>query len=416
MANATLSQVNLSAAESIPAASPPPVALPAKRSKAKLVFPALVAAAAVVGGAVYLHGKGKESTDDAFVESHVANVAPRVQGQVLRVLVRDNQAVNAGEVLIELDDRDATAREHAAKADLEAAEAALTAARAQHALAEHTVDAGLRQAKGGVTQAFALSGSSKAQIDQARADLAAATSRSALSAMELSRAQRLNKDGAIAQAELDRRQAEDDQARAAVDQAKARLSVANVGVLNAGGGIESAQGRLAAAQTGPDQVQVAAAQVDVAKARVDQAKAALEQADLNLSYMKVRAPTRGVVSRRSVEPGQLVDPARPLLALTELDDSWIVANFKEDQIGDLRVGQAAQVTLDAFSGRTLSAHVDSFSGGTGSRFALLPPDNASGNFTKVVQRVPVLIRIDDKPRDLVLRPGLSAFVTVRTGG
>jgi len=416
MANATLSQVNLSAAESIPAAPPPPVALPAKRSKAKLVFPALVAAAAVVGGAVYLHGKGKESTDDAFVESHVANVAPRVQGQVLRVLVRDNQAVNAGDVLIELDDRDATARDHAAKADLEAAEAALTAARAQHALAEHTVDAGLRQAKGGVTQAFALSGSSKAQIDQARADLAAATSRSALSAMELSRAQRLNKDGAIAQAELDRRQAEDDQARAAVDQAKARLSVANVGVLNAGGGIESAQGRLAAAQTGPDQVQVAAAQVDVAKARVTQAKAALEQSDLNLSYMKVRAPTRGVVSRRSVEPGQLVDPARPLLALTELDDSWIVANFKEDQIGDLRVGQAAQVTLDAFSGRTLSAHVDSFSGGTGSRFALLPPDNASGNFTKVVQRVPVLIRIDDKPRDLVLRPGLSAFVTVRTGG
>src|SRR4051812_11548374 len=193
MANATLSQVNLSAAESIPAAPPPPVALPAKRSKAKLVFPALVAAAAVVGGAVYLHGKGKESTDDAFVESHVANVAPRVQGQVLRVLVRDNQAVNAGDVLIELDDRDATARDHAAKADLEAAEAALTAARAQHALAEHTVDAGLRQAKGGVTQAFALSGSSKAQIDQARADLASAISRSALSAMELGRAQKLNK-------------------------------------------------------------------------------------------------------------------------------------------------------------------------------------------------------------------------------
>lgn len=416
MANATLPQVNLSAAESIPPSAAQPAAPPSKRSRAKLVLPVLVVAAAVIGGVMYLHGKGKESTDDAFVESHVANVAPRVQGQVLRVLVRDNQAVNAGDVLIELDDRDATARDHAAKADLEAAEAALTAARAQHALAEHTVDAGLRQAKGGVTQAFALSGSSKAQIDQARADLASATSRSALSAMELSRAQRLNKDGAIAQAELDRRQAEDDQARAAVDQAKARLSVANVGVLNAGGGIESAQGRLAAAQTGPDQVQVAAAQVDVAKARVAQAKAALEQSDLNLSYMKVRAPTRGVVSRRSVEPGQLVDPARPLLALTELDDSWIVANFKEDQIGDLRVGQAAQVTLDAFSGRTLSAHVDSFSGGTGSRFALLPPDNASGNFTKVVQRVPVLIRIDDKPRDLVLRPGLSAFVTVRTGG
>jgi len=413
MANAALSTANLSSSESVPHQ---PTAAPAKRARAKIVLPALVAAAALVGGTVYLHGKGKESTDDAFVESHVANVAPRVQGQVLRVLVHDNQTVNAGDVLVELDDRDATARQHAVKADLESAEANLAAANAQLTLAQPSVDASLRQAKGGVTQAFALSGSSKAQIEQARADLAAAESRAALTGMELARTVKLHDDGAVAQAELDRRKAEDDQARAAVDQAKARVSAASVGLVNAGGGIESAQGRLAAAQTGPDQVQVAAAQVDVAKARVDQAKAALEQAELNLSYMKVRAPTRGVVSRRSVEPGQLVDPARPLLALTALDDSWIVANFKEDQIGDLRVGQPAQVTLDAFSGRKLNAHVDSFSGGTGSRFALLPPDNASGNFTKVVQRVPVLIRIDDRPEDIVLRPGLSAFVTVRTGG
>ena len=414
MANAAVSSANLSASESVPVS--PPVAVPAKRSRAKIVLPTLIGVAALVGAAVYLHGKGKESTDDAFVESHVANVAPRVQGQVLHVLVHDNQAVNAGDVLVELDDRDASAQNHAAKADLESAEATLAAANAQLVLAQHSVDAGLRQAKGGVTQAFALSGSSKAQIDQARADLVAAESRAALTGMELARTVKLHSEGAIARAELDRRQAEDDQARAAVDQAKARLSVASVGLVNAGGGIESAQGRLAAAQTGPDQVLVAKAQVDVAKARVEQAKAALEQAELNLSYMKVRAPTRGVVSRRSVEPGQLVDPARPLLALTELDDSWVVANFKEDQIGSLRVGQAAEVSLDAFSGRKLNAHVDSFSGGTGSRFALLPPDNASGNFTKVVQRVPVLIRIDDKPQDIVLRPGLSAFVTVRTGG
>jgi len=412
MANAAVSSANLSAAESAPA--PPAVAAPVNRSRAKILLPALIGVAALIGSAVYLHGKGKETTDDAFVESHVANVAPRVQGQVLHVLVHDNQAVNAGDVLVELDDRDASARQHAANADLGAAEATLAAANAQLSLAQHSVDAGLRQAKGGVTQAFAQSGSSKAQIDQARADLAAAQSRSGLTGMELARAVKLNKDGAIAQAELDRSKAEHDQAEAAVDQAKARLSVASVGLVNAGGGIESAQGRLAAAQTGPDQVLVAKAQVDVAKSHVEQAKAALEQAELNLSYMKVRAPTRGVVSRRSVEPGQLVDPARPMLALTALDDSWVVANFKEDQLGSLRVGQPAQVTLDAFAGRKLNAHVDSFSGGTGSRFALLPPDNASGNFTKVVQRVPVLIRIDDKLGDIVLRPGLSAFVTVRT--
>jgi membrane fusion protein (multidrug efflux system) len=414
MANAAVSSGNLSAVDSAPVA--PTVAPAVNRSRAKVLLPALIGVAGLIGSAVYLHGRGKETTDDAFVESHVANVAPRVQGQVLRVLVRDNQAVEAGDLLVELDPRDASARQHAAQADLASAEAALAAANAQLSLAQHSVDAGLRQAKGGVTQAYALSGSSKAQIDQARADLTAAQSRSALTRMELSRAVKLHQDGAVAQAELDRSRAENDQAEAAVDQAKARLSVASVGLVNAGGGIESAQGRLAAAQTGPDQVLVATAQVDVAKAHVEQAKAALEQAELNLSYVKVRAPTRGVVSRRSVEPGQLVDPARPMLALTTLDDSWVVANFKEDQIGNLRVGQPVQITLDAFGGRKLSAHVDSFSGGTGSRFALLPPDNASGNFTKVVQRLPVLIRIDDKPEDIVLRPGLSAFVIVRTDG
>jgi membrane fusion protein (multidrug efflux system) len=413
MASATVSSVPLQAADPATEKTATP---PAKRSRAKVLLPALLGVAALVGGGLYLHGRGKQTTDDAFVESHVANVAPRVPGQVLHVLVRDNQAVNAGDVMIELDDRDATARDHAAKADLESAEAAQAAATAQLSLAEHSVDAGLRQAKGGVTQAFAMSGSSKAQIDQARADLVAAESRASLTATELGRAQKLNSDGAVAQAELDNRKSMNDQALASVDQAKARLVAASVGLVNAGGSIETAQGRLAAAQTGPDQVEVARAQVDVAKARVDQAQAALEQADLNLSYMKVRAPTNGVVSRRSVEPGQLVDPARPLLALTELDDSWVVANFKEDQIGDLRVGQPATVTLDAFSGKKLNGHLDSFSGGTGSRFALLPPDNASGNFTKVVQRVPVLIRIDDKPQDFVLRPGLSAFVTVHTDG
>src|SRR3954468_12676368 len=185
MANATLSPTNLSSVESIPSSSAQPVAPPAKRSRAKVVLPALVGVAALVGGALYLHGKGKETTDDAFVESHVANVAPRVQGQVLHVLVHDNQAVNAGDVLVELDARDATARDHAAKADLTSAEATLSAAVAQLALAQHSVDAGLRQAKGGVTQAFAQSGSSKAQIDQARADLVAAQARATLSGMEL---------------------------------------------------------------------------------------------------------------------------------------------------------------------------------------------------------------------------------------
>jgi membrane fusion protein (multidrug efflux system) len=182
---------------------------------------------------------------------------------------------------------------------------------------------------------------------------------------------------------------------------------------NAQGGLQSARGRLVAAQSGPQRLEAARAQVELASARVDQAQAALDQAELNLSYASIRAETAGVVSRRNVEPGQLVSPDRPLLAIVVLDDVWVVANFKEDQLAGLKPGQRAQIEVDAFPDRTLRGTVDSLAGGTGARFSLLPPDNASGNFTKVVQRVPVLIRLEAHP-GLELRPGLSALATVLT--
>jgi membrane fusion protein (multidrug efflux system) len=154
--------------------------------------------------------------------------------------------------------------------------------------------------------------------------------------------------------------------------------------------------------------------VKVAEARLLQARAAQRLAELNLSYATIRAPSSGVVARRTVEVGQMVSPERPLLAVVPLDDVWVVANFKEDQVAQMRPGQSARVHVDAF-GRDVDAHVDSLAAGTGSRFALLPPDNASGNFIKVVQRVPVLLRFDGDP-GVELRPGLSCSVTVRTGG
>jgi membrane fusion protein, multidrug efflux system len=144
-----------------------------------------------------------------------------------------------------------------------------------------------------------------------------------------------------------------------------------------------------------------------------QAQAALEQAELNVSYTQIKAEVAGVVSRRSVELGQMASPEKPLLAIVPLDDTWVVANFKEDQIARMKPGQLAEVEVDAFDGEKLKGHIDSLAGGTGARFSLLPPDNASGNFTKVVQRVPVLIRIDGIS-ELALRPGLSAKVTVVT--
>jgi membrane fusion protein (multidrug efflux system) len=399
-----------------PPVAPAPAAPPTKKPRAKLVLAALAVVAAAAGTGAWVHGLGTETTDDAFVESHVALVAARTPGQVLRVLVADNQEVAADEVVVELDERDAVVRQAAAKADLESAAANLAAAEAQLALIERTVAASLKQARGGVTQAVSLAGGARAGIDQARADVAAAESRRKLADMELARATSLHRGGAISPAELDARQAAFEQADAQLEQARARLASAQVGIANASGTIETAAGRLLAAQTGPEQVGTARANVGVARARVAQADAAVAAAELNLTYMKVRAPRRGVVSRRTVEPGQMVDPARPLMAITALDDVWVVANFKEDQLAKMRPGQPAKVTIDAFPGRAFAAHVDSLAGGTGARFSLLPPDNASGNFTKVVQRVPVLVRFDglDGAARPLLRPGLSAYVTITT--
>jgi membrane fusion protein (multidrug efflux system) len=394
--------------------SKPPDA-PRKRRAAPIVLPVLLLLAAGAGGTAYVRGIGKESTDDAFVEGHVDNVSSRVAGQVARVLATDNELVEAGAPLVELDDRDARVRLDAATADLEASKASLVAAEKQLALITKNVDAALVQARGGMTQAASLSSSAAASIAQARADVDAAESRKALAETELRRSRQLRSENAVAPADLDAKQAIYDQAEAGVAQAQARLRAATASDTNAAGNWTAANGRLEAAQTAPEQVASATAQVGVARARVAQAEAALSAAQLNLSYMTVRAPIRGRVSRRTVEPGQMVAPERPLLSVVGLDDVWVVANFKEDQLADIREGQPVRFTVDAFGSREINGHVDSVAAGSGSRFALLPPDNASGNFTKVVQRIPVLIRFEPVA-GLGLRPGMSTYVTVFTKG
>lgn len=408
----TLAQPELPyAIDSAPASAP--VAPAAKKPKAKLVLGGLVIAAVLGFGATTVMGLGKESTDDAFVEGHVANVAPRVTGLVKKVLVVDNQQVAAGDVLVELDDRDYLVKVAATKADLAAAKAQLRTAETQLALTQKNVESNLVVAKGGVTQASAATSTSRLTVDQAHADLTAAESKQKLATSELARSERLVKQGVISDAEADTRRSTLEQADALLAQARARVSSAEASIANAAGGSETARGRLIAAQTGQEQVESASAQADLAKARVDQAQAALDQAELNLSYTKVRAESAGMISRRTVELGQAVSPDRPLLAIVPLEGTWIVANFKEDQIARMKSGQPVKIEIDTFGRHELHGTVDSLAAGTGSRFSLLPPDNASGNFTKVVQRVPVLVKIDAH-QDLVLRPGMSANVTVNT--
>lgn len=383
-----------------------------KRRRAPFVLGGLVLVAVGVALYVYFSRLGKESTDDAQVEAHVANVAARITGQVKRVPVADNQQVKVGDVLVELDDRDQQVRLVAARADLAATQAQLRTAQTQLSLTEKTAKANLAVAKGGVEQAAAMTGTTQAQIDQSRADVSAAQSHKQLTKIDREREDRLFKTGAGTQSELDARIAADQQADAQLAQAEAHLASALASRGNSSGTIESARGKLLAASTVDEQVETAQAQVALGEARVAQAQSALDRAQLELDFTKVRAELAGSVAKRAVEPGQMVAPDRPLMAIVDLSDTWVVANLKETQIKSIKPGQSVDIEIDSFGG-TLHGHVDSIAAGTGSRFSLLPPDNASGNFIKVTQRVPVKITLDDRG-DRVLRPGMSADVTIYT--
>ena len=397
-----------------PTVAPLPTATQAKpkRKRAPFVLGGLAVVAIGVAVYIYVSRLGKEKTDDAQVEAHVANVAPRVPGQVKRVLVQDNQDVAAGQTLVELDDRDQQVRVAAARADLAAAQAQLRTAQTQLALTDKTAKANLAVARGGVEQASAMTGTTAAQIDQARADVSAAESHKQLTKIERDREQRLVQQGAMPQGSLDAKIAADEEADAALAQAKAHLASALASRSNSTGTVDAARGKLLAASTVDEQVEAARAQVALGEARVAQAQSALDRALLELDYTKVKAEIAGTIAKRSVEPGQAVSPERPIMAIVDLADTWVVANLKETQLASVKPGQPVDIEIDTFSG-TLSGHVDSIAAGTGSRFSLLPPDNAAGNFIKVTQRVPVKIKIDDRD-GRVLRPGMSAEITIHT--
>ena len=382
------------------------------RGRAPFVAGGLLVVAAGVALYVYVSRQGKEKTDDAQVEAHVSNIAARITGQVKRVLVSDNQEVKPGDTLVELDDRDQQVKVVAARADLAATNAQLNMAQTQLALTDKTAKANLAVAQGAIEQAAAVTGNTAALIDQAKADVAAAESRKQLTKLDRDRAEKLRATGAATQSEIDARVSADTQADASLAQAKARVASALANRSNSSGTEVSARGRLLAAATVDEQLQSAQAQVALAEARVAQAQAALDRASLELEYTKVRAEIAGTVTKRAVEPGQLVSPDRVLMAIVDLSDTWVVANLKETQLADIKAGQPVDVVLDTFDG-VLAGHVDSVAAGTGSRFSLLPAENATGNFIKVTQRVPVKVKLDDR-RGKLLRPGMSADVTIHT--
>ena len=232
--------------------------------------------------------------------------------------------------------------------------------------------------------------------------------------VDLERVKKLAEGGSIAKAQLDTAQTSADAANASLDQAKAHLTTLGASTAQARARVSEATARLSEASAVDPQIAMVRAQAAAAKAKLATATAARDLAKLELSYTRIVAPEDGQASKRSINVGQLVTPGMTALMLVPTSRVWVTANFKETQVQKMRVGARARFAIDAYGGRELEGEVESFSAATGARFALLPPDNASGNFTKVVQRVPVRIRITNPPADVALRPGLSVDATVDT--
>jgi membrane fusion protein (multidrug efflux system) len=381
----------------------------------------------VVGGLVWLRARGRESTDDAQVDGRITQIAPRVGGTVVKVGVDNNQPIGAGTVLVQIDPRDYQVAVDRAKAELADAEANAAAALTGVPIARVETGANVTTASGGLQQAEATIIAAGHEVQAAQANLLAAQARlrekealAGRAARDVERLRPLAQKDEISQQQLDVAVGQSDAARAAADAAKSEvvaaqsaIPVAEQRVAQARGGAAQARAGVDTARTAPQQLKVSQARAAAAQAHVQQARAALAQAELNLQYTTIAAPGPGVVSRKSVEVGQVIQAGQPLMAIVNLADTWIVANFKETQLALMRPGQKADIEVDGLGGRSFRAHVQSIAAATGAKFSLLPPENATGNFVKVVQRIPVRITLEPgEDPDHLLRPGMSVTPTV----
>jgi len=342
-----------------------PSRLAIKRAAIGLALALGVTVAGVYGYDYLQTGRYLETTDDAYVKADSTIIAPKVSGYIAKVLVGDNEAVKAGQTLATIDDRDFKAALGQARADVAAAEASVRNIDAQLELQQPV-------------------------IEQSTADVAAAEANLKFAQEERARYDDLMKSGS---GTIQRAQ-----------QTDAALRASNAQSQHAKSGLLAAQRK----------VDVLTTQRAQATAQLERARAVADQAELNLSYTKISAPVEGTVGARSLRVGQYVQAGTQLMAVVPLDAVYVVANFKETQLTHVRPGQPVELRVDSFRNRTLRGHVDSLSPASGLEFALLPPDNATGNFTKIVQRVPVKIVLDDHDLNGLLRPGMSAVPTVDT--
>ncbi|MFZ3243932.1 MAG: HlyD family secretion protein [Candidatus Acidiferrales bacterium] len=390
----------------------------------------MAAVIVVVGGfLLWLHYRNRETTDDAEVDGHIIPISARISGSVLQVLVNDNESVKKGQGLVQLDPRDYQAQLDDAKAALAAAESRVQSATVNVPLTSATTQSDTSGAEASVAAAqaayeqaqLALQQASSSQLAYAQANVQKQEAANQKAQSDLTRMKPLAAKEEISQQQYDAYVAaaeearqELDEAQQSLDLAKQTIPVRQAQVASAKADLERAQANLQAAQANRRQVRMSAANAASARAAVAEAEAVVETAQLNLSYTRIVAPEDGVVTDKTVQLGQILSPGQGLMEVVPLANIWVTANYKETQLAHVRPGDRAEVHVDMY-GKTFLGHVDSIAGATGSRLSLLPPENATGNYVKVVERIPVKIYLDPiPPNEAILRPGMNVEATIIT--
>lgn len=362
---------------------------------------AVLVAGVIFGTRYLLYAKSHESTDDAFIQARMIQISPKITGYAVKVHVRDNQEIKKGDLLIEIDPRDYQARLDQARAALDAAITKRESAQVNVSLTKISSSAAVRQASARVEAAQQSLQSARAQLEGAQAD-------EVRDSADVKRYQELYGRDEVSRQQLDR-------AIAAARNSSAQLQAAHRKVAEAQARVDEEIAKSADAKAAPQRVEMSQSQARTANAEIEQLQAMVKQAELELSDTKIYAPASGRVTRKTVEEGAYLQPGQVLFTIVP-NEFWIIANFKETQLARMRPGQPVEIRVDAYPDKIFKGHVDSIQAGSGAAFSLLPPENATGNYVKVVQRVPVKILIDEPPDpNHVLGPGMSAVPEVNVG-
>ena len=392
---------------------------PEKNSRRKIILFAVLALLVVGGGLFYWHSTFTESTDDAQVDGDLYQVSSRVTGQVIKVNVEDNQKVQAGDLLLEIDPKDYQVALEQAQANLASAQANAVQASVNVPITDITTTTSISTTGSDVQSATAAIAQAQKQAQAAEARVAQARANEVKSQLDVDRYTPLVEKDVISKQQFDAAVATAAANKAAVLEAEATVIAQQAAVTQAIQKLSQARSTAnQSVKSGPDQVRAQQAKANAALADVKQAQAKVDQAVLNLSYTKVTAPTSGIVNKKNVQVGTNVSIGQDLMTIIPLTNLWVTANFKETQLERMRPGQSVTLRVDALGGRKFHGKITQIGGATGSRLSLFPPENATGNYVKVVQRIPVRIdftNLHDENQDFALRPGFSVtpIVTVK---